>query len=183
MRLVVRNNQDGTSLIEVLMVLIVLAITLGLGLPQLQEVLSGGRMRAAREQLTLALAHARSEAVMRGRNVVVCPGTERAGCSDSIFWHRGWVSFEDRNYNGSRDTGEPEVGVGGPHPGVKIAATDGRRHVRYRLDGSSDGSNVTLTFCDARGADRATAIVIGNTGRVRRAAVKPGNAAAACGAE
>ena len=46
-------------------------------------------------------------------------------------------------------------------------STAGRTRVHYRPDGTSAGSNVTLTVCDRRGRDEATALVINNAGRVR----------------
>ena len=44
---------------------------------------------------------------------------------------------------------------------------------------SAPGSNVTFTVCDARGADKATSLVINNAGRVRSGKPTPA-AAAAC---
>lgn len=182
MQRVVRRNQGGLSLIELVMVLAVLSVTLGAGLPSLQSIVANNRMSTARSGLTLALAQARGEAIVRASNIVVCPGNGSGGCADTIYWQRGWISFEDGNRNGVRDAGEPEIGVGTVPRGVSVATSNGRRSVRYRSDGSSEGSNVTLTFCDRRGASRASALALNNAGRLRNVAVDPGYAATTCGA-
>jgi type IV fimbrial biogenesis protein FimT len=162
------------------MVVLVLSIALGLGLPSFGELIADQRMRTARSDVTLALAHARSEAVARAVDIVVCPGDERGGCADTLWWHDGWTSFEDRNRNGRRDDGEAALRSGTAPKGVRIATTTGRRLVRYQPDGSSGGSNITLTLCDGRGASRASALAMNNAGRVRRVAVEPGYAAVTC---
>ncbi|MDC8011987.1 GspH/FimT family pseudopilin [Tahibacter soli] len=182
MHRVLPRNQGGLSLIELVMVFVVLSVALGAGLPSLQSLVAGNRMSTARSGLTLAFAQARAEAVVRASNVVVCPGNGDGGCADTIHWQRGWISFEDGNRNGLRDAGEPQLGAGGVPPGVAVATSNGRRSVRYLADGTSEGSNVTLTFCDRRGASRASALALNNAGRLRRVAVDPGYAATACGA-
>ena len=174
------RNQGGLSLIELVMVLVVVSIGLGISLPSLQAFVAGSHMDSARSRLTVTLAHARSEAVVRATDVVVCPGNGNGGCADTIYWQRGWISFIDLNRNGARDAGEPELNVGDASRGIGIVATNGRRAVRYRPDGSSEGSNVTLTFCDARGAGRASALALNNAGRLRRVSADPSHAATAC---
>jgi type IV fimbrial biogenesis protein FimT len=63
--------------------------------------------------------------------------------------------------------------------GVAILSTAGRTRINYQPDGSSPGTNITLTVCDSRGADRATALIINNAGRVR-SGTPTAAAAAAC---
>jgi len=65
--------------------------------------------------------------------------------------------------------------------GHTILSTAGRVRVTYRPDGSSAGSNVSMTVCDQRGADQATSIVINNAGRVRNGVPTPAAAAACMG--
>ena len=180
MRHVLHRNQGGLSLIELVMVVVVLSVALGMGLPSFDALVADQRMHTARSALTLAFARARSEAVARAGDVVVCPAAGDGGCTGTTAWEAGWTSFHDRNGNGVRDAGEPQLGQGRGPAGVAIASTGGRRAVRYRHDGSSDGSNLTLTFCDRRGASRATALALNNAGRVRRVAVDPAHATATC---
>jgi type IV fimbrial biogenesis protein FimT len=168
------------SLIEVLMVAVVVTVSLGVALPSFESVLASGRMRTARSRLTVTLAQARNEAVVRGREVVVCPTAGDGSCADSIEWQHGWMSFADDNGNGTRDADELPLVLAEAAGGVRIVATGGRRLLRYRPDGSSAGSNVTLTFCDRRGAGHATALALNNAGRLRQTAVSPENAALAC---
>lgn len=183
MRWVVAANEGGTSLIEVLMVAIIVAIGLGIALPPLQGVVADGRMSSARSRITTTFAQARHEAVARGRDVVICPSGADGACLDAVDWHGGWVSFEDRDGDGRRDRDEPQLALGGPTTGVKIVATGGRKLLRYQSDGSAPGSNVTLTFCDHRGAGQATALALNSAGRLRRVPATSQNTAIACAAE
>lgn len=180
MRRVVTANEGGMSLIEVLMVVIVVAVSLGVALPSLQGVVANSRMNSARSRITMTFAQARQEAVARAREVVICPAGTDGSCATARGWHHGWLSFEDRNGDGVRGGDEPQIALGEPTAGVKIVATGGRRLLRYQPDGSASGSNVTLTFCDHRGAGHATALALNNAGRLRRVAVAPQNVTAAC---
>lgn len=65
------------------------------------------------------------------------------------------------------------------HQGFKI--TSGNHHpVVFQPEGGSGGANDTFTFCDTRGAAKARAIVLSNTGRARIADKRPGGKALVC---
>lgn len=180
MQLATWTRQLGFNLIELVTTLSVSAIALGVGLPLFGSVHAGMQQRTAMNQWMAGLASARIAAIERGSNVVACPSSGEV-CAATSFWQDGWIVFEDTNRDAQRTAGETILLVEPATPGVRIATNAGRRHIRYRLDGSSEGSNATITFCDRRGAAKARTLVINNAGRVRGGAASPSQAAVACG--
>jgi len=90
--------------------------------------------------------------------------------------------FEDSDHDGQRSDEEPILLSTPADPYVRIATNEGRHRIRYRYDGSSEGSNATVTFCDRRGPRKARTLVINNAGRVRSGAASPTQAALTCAA-
>jgi type IV fimbrial biogenesis protein FimT len=170
----------GITLIETMMALAVLAILIATAAPAFGNLIAGTEAQTSRSTLTAALETARILAISRSTHVTVCPSTDREYCGHTTEWQHGWLVFVDADHDGTRDDSEALIVVADALPErVAILTSAGRTHVEYRPDGSSPGSNATFTVCDARGAGRASSIVINNAGRMRPG--KPtATAAAAC---
>ncbi len=183
MNIVLPRKPLGITLIEVLMTLVILATLIGIALPSFGNIGQSTGSRSARSVLAVSLNQARSSAVMGGHEVVACPSSDQFNCTGGTRWHQGWILFADRNQNQSRDGDETVLAVNQQQPrGVAIVSTSGRRYVRYRADGTSRGSNLTLTVCDRRGPEHASTLIINNAGRVRTGSANAANAASACAA-
>ena len=63
----------GFSLIEALVVMAILGILAAVGTPLLSDMLAGGRVRTAAEELQMSMTYARSEAIKRGIVATVTP--------------------------------------------------------------------------------------------------------------
>lgn len=174
------SPQRGLSLVELVMALTVVAIALSASLPLFTDLRAGIQLRANVSHWMSALAQARISAVERGRPVVACPAAGER-CEATLFWHNGWILFEDTDQDGQRDSDEPLLLSTPSNTEVRIGSSSGRQRIRYRPDGSSEGSNVTVTFCDRRGADKARTIVLSNAGRARSGGATPAQAALVCG--
>lgn len=173
----------GITLIELVIVVSILAILASLAVPAFSHLGQSIATRTARSALTVAISQARIAAVMRNAHVVVCPSADQLTCSRDLRWHPGWLAFDDRNRNGHMDPDETIITLAQTQPrGVAVLATSGRHRIRYQPDGTSDGSNLTLTFCDRRGAGSATTLVLNNSGRLRSGTPSAAQAAAACAA-
>ena len=170
----------GITLIEMMMTLAILAILIATAAPAFGSLIASTDAQTSRSSLTTALETARILAISRSTHVAVCPSDDQQYCGHTTEWQHGWLIFVDADHDGARDDSQDIISVPQALPdAVAILTSAGRRHVSYRPDGSAPGSNVTFTVCDARGADKATSLVINNAGRVRSGKPTPA-AAAAC---
>lgn len=106
----------GFTLIELLgspavlgvMVMVVVAV------PGLVRFVHEARMSMLSNQLLADLANARSEAIRRGRRVVLCKSGDGQSCTSAGQWNQGWLVFADTNNNGLREVAETRISVVSP---------------------------------------------------------------------
>lgn len=110
----------GFTLVELLGVLLVSAVTLSLAAPWLQNLLATHRLSTATNSFVGAFHLARQAAIQRHRTVALCAG-ESGTCHNRANWDwaKGWIVFVDPNRNGVRDADEPLLYTGdGAHPSL-----------------------------------------------------------------
>ena len=113
-----RAMAAGFSLVEVLVALALAAILLGVAMPNLQPLIARWQLRTATADLQNAIDLTRSQAIGRGRIVLLAP-LDPAG----VAWEQGWSIFADSNGNRRHDPGEPLFGHHGPVAGgIAISA-------------------------------------------------------------
>ena len=139
------KNFHGFTLIEFIFATAILATLCAVSLPALGSLTQSTRSRAASNSLITALNLARSSAVSRSSEIVLCPSADQNHCDDGIWWQQGWIVFQDRDRNGARNGNEPIINVVPAQSGMAIASSIGRDHVTYRIDGSATGTNLTFT--------------------------------------
>lgn len=94
------------TLIELMTGISILGILVAIAVPSFRQLTSDSRTVAATNDLVTALTVARSEALRRSSNAVLCTSSDQATCSGSTDWAGGWIVFGDRNGNGTVDAGE-----------------------------------------------------------------------------
>jgi type IV fimbrial biogenesis protein FimT len=110
-------RSQGTTLIELMAAIAVLGVLIAIAMPGFRSLTASNRTIAATNDLVGALNLARSEALTRSVNAVVCTSSDQTTCSGSKDWADGWIVFSDRNRNGTVNNGEllqawPAVGNG-----------------------------------------------------------------------
>jgi type IV fimbrial biogenesis protein FimT len=132
------------------------------------------------DRVRAEMALARSEAVFRRRQVTVCRSPDGMNCTWSGPWSAGTLTFEDRDLDQMRDPHEPvlRVTTAADYGGMHLVDVGRRRHVSFRPDGRSAGTNITLKLCSRR-MDPLRLLVVNVGGRVRVA--KPGPDLSRCG--
>jgi len=154
------DRHAGMTLLELLTVIALVAILAGLAAPALDQVVLNARRTAAMESLLRAAWFARTEALRRGRPVIVCASAGGASCvAEPNAWSGGWlVAAAD----------EPTValrrGAGATDRRARIIANRSAFSFEPHDRRSTNG---TLAWCDGRGAAAARAVVIAPTGRPR----------------
>jgi type IV fimbrial biogenesis protein FimT len=170
----------GITLVELVFTIAIASILGAISLPALGGLMRSGQSRSAHNALVAALNLARSIAASRQAGVSLCPSRDGTTCDKVIWWQHGWIVFADANRDGDRGASETIIQIAQGLEWLAIASTAGRRHVTYRGDGTSAGSNLTFTFCDGRGPASADTIVISNSGRIRSGKATASQAAATC---
>ena len=164
------DRQAGITLLELLAAIALAAVMTSLAIPALDSMMLNARRAAAIESLVRAAWFARTEALRRGRPVVLCGSAGGAHCAaDPDAWSDGWlVAAADA-------------------PSVALRRGPGVRDRRARIIANRRtfsfepfdrrGTNGTLAWCDDRGERAARAVIIAPTGRPR---VEQGTGSLAC---
>ena len=163
------RSTRGFTLVELMVTLAIAAILLTVAVPGFQSFILNARRTTLANDLVLALAYAKSEAVKRGVRVTVCSRQDDTTCAGSTTWDTGWLVFVDNNGDGVIDSGDLVLQVypSLPSGSTLRAATDQR--VTFQPTGFSPGFNDTIRLCDARGTTEGRSIVVSLQGRVRTA--------------
>lgn len=154
----------GFTLIELLVTLAVAAILLTVAVPNFQMFVMNNRMASQANDLITALNMARSEAVKRAANVMVCTGT---ACPGAVSWTQGWI-VADAAGNPIRK----QQALGGSStltPGADVANTITFTSAgRTTIPTTATAASTTLTLCPpAPAIVQGRAIQIERTGRTR----------------
>lgn len=169
------QGKRGFTLIELAMTLAVLALTVTLVTPSMQQLLHGNRLRTEASRLLDALGLARSEAVMRSTRVALCPlaarGAQAGDCSGRFA--DGWIVFSDVDRDGRFDSRSDElIRAFDPIPkGYSLTNLAGSAAVEgliaYLPDGTSR-RNLSLLLCPPPGQPVPPwSVVLNNAGRAR----------------
>jgi type IV fimbrial biogenesis protein FimT len=160
------RRAGGFTLVELMVTLAIAVILMTVAVPGYQSFILNARRTLVANDLVLALAYAKSEAVKRGVRVTVCSRQDDATCAGSTTWDSGWLVFVDNNGDGVVDTDDIVLQVYPPLPnGSTLRA--GRARVTFQSTGFSPGFNDTLHLCDPRGVGEDRNIVLSLQGRVK----------------
>ena len=177
-----RRYQAGFTLVEALSTTVLAALVLGLGIPALQGLWARNALVTEVNGFVTALHHARSSALTRGAKAILCPSPDGRTCVGGGDWSQGYLLFVDLDQD--RHPGPKDLFLwyndSAKAHQVRIHSSLHRPKVVYRYDGSSPGTNLTLTFCALSGATPPRAVILNNSGRPRLARRKPGGEPLAC---
>ena len=170
-----RQGSAGFTLAEALTAMAVLAVSVAVGLPAFAETVQRQRTRTAMHQLGADFALARSSAISRRVEVVVCADDGRRRCAGGLDWSGGWIVFLDPDGDRQPTAAADLLRTGEAPPGHRLLAS--RPLLRFQRDGRAAGTNLSVHVC--RGASEAVgSVVVNNLGRVRNARPGPAEACA-----
>jgi type IV fimbrial biogenesis protein FimT len=114
------RKTSGFTLIEALVVLSIIAVLLSLAAPSFKSMIQSNNMTSTVNGFLADMRFARSEAIRRGGNVVICrsdsPEAANPICSTNLLigWESGWIIFHDLDGNGSKASTDPLLRAQGP---------------------------------------------------------------------
>ncbi len=95
------NNVKGFTLIELITVLSILAISITLAVPSFKSLMQSNQASSEAHKLLSSIFLARSEAVKRGVRITMCPRvyprTNPETCTGSTEWSKGWLLYIDES--------------------------------------------------------------------------------------
>lgn len=174
----------GFTLVELLVALAVAVILVTVAVPGFSTLMQDNRLVTAVNRFHAAHSLARSEAIRRRRDVVICNSAAPGACAGGGGWEQGWLVFEDLDRD--RDCGDPDGDLICADGGqvlrqvrtaleggltIRTGGSQVARRVVYTALGMSPGYLDTFRICDARGRDHARALTLTMTGRLRPVAL------------
>jgi type IV fimbrial biogenesis protein FimT len=174
------RTATGFTIVELLVTLTVVGILAALAVPNMRPFIQNNRLTAASNDLLRSFQLARTEAIKRQQNVVVCasdvPTATNPTCSYGAF--KGWIVFQDTNANWQADVGEAVLERHNLLDSSITVKADNNRIESYAATGFANPAGTktptrNILMCDIRGnqitgsTSVERAVLVANTGRVR----------------
>jgi type IV fimbrial biogenesis protein FimT len=161
------KQRRGFTALELLVTMTIATILLAAGVPAIKSYSWNLRMSTTMDMLQTDLNLARGRAISHNTQTVICPAADTSNCSGQSDWQDGWIVFTDLNADHNRQEGEPLLKRSDAVELMQISSSRSRSFIRFYPSGTAPGSNLSINFCDKRGAEHAGKIVVSNTGRIR----------------
>lgn len=161
------KKNSGFTLLELIMVLALVAIVMTFAIPAMQTFTQNDRLTTNINVMIGHLAYARSEALTRSSQVVICASNDGLSCGGN--WTDGWIIFVDADADNSFTAGENIIRA---HQGLgtdnTINTTGIGGQIIYDNRGFVTAASVgSMQLCDGRSGNYGKTVRITNTGRVR----------------
>lgn len=165
------NKIDGFTLIELLTALAVIGIIVGIGLPQFNNMIKNNTLVTNTNVFVALLNYARTEAVTRDSNVVLCATNNSTAVTpscNSSNWEGGWILFSDVGSTpNSFDNNDVLLKrAPGATTGSTIRSTFANvGKLTFAKNGLASSAGI-ISFCDSRGLKESHAIAVSRVGRI-----------------
>lgn len=118
-----QQDQNGLTVVELLIILAAIAVVIMISVPGSTVVLEHYRLKAASSKLVDSLSIAKQEATMRNSTVKVCPSSNGRFCRADGNWNHGWLVFSDGNGDGTVQEIEFIEAFDAPSQKVRVIST------------------------------------------------------------
>ena len=161
------KKHPGFTLVELMVVVAIAGVVMAFAIPAMGNFIKNERLVTQINTLVGHLAYARSEAVTRRQQVILCASRSSTSCLGAD-WADGWILFIDADNSSTFTAGEEILRAKATLEGSNTLVSTTGSMIIYDNRGFSPNSNGVFSLCDDRGATYVKSISITNTGRVRR---------------
>lgn len=159
------KKYNAFTLVELLITLAIVGILATVALPNMSSFIKNEQLTSSINSLLSHLQYARSESILRHRQIVVCASNDEATCSGN--WIDGWIIFNDDDQSGDLSGSETILKIReNLSANITLSSSAGTTSVIFDKRGFTPASASTFTVCDDRGVTSRKSISITNTGRV-----------------
>ena len=168
-------KQTGFTLVEMVVVMAIAMVLATTVMPSLQTMVQRNRMVSLHNDLVSSLSMARSTAITRASNAVVCPANDpqhqqclnNGGNGQNVTeWEHGWLVFEDTDEDGLLDADETLVAVRNEVP-TQVSLISNAPFVRYDGDGTLLSPPLEFTFCNKQENVNKNGLLVTESGTSR----------------
>jgi len=137
---------SGFTLVELLVTLVVLAITISIGVPSFNQLVISNHQSELLNRYLGAFAMARSQAVMNGTITAICPLNTASECHDD--WNQPVSIFPDADKDQKPDGGEIWRVITVGHNKLKTHSRTGASgSLHFGTDGMIHGGTGSVVIC------------------------------------
>jgi type IV fimbrial biogenesis protein FimT len=146
----------GATLLELMIVLIVVGVVTSIAAPTFGNLIITTKISQATSALHSSLLFARSEALKRGRNVVICrssnPSALAPNCAatSGAGWGQGWIIYVDEDGNKKFTSADILIrmqdAIFSTEAQGNITSSPTRNYISYNPTGQTFGSFIRFTI-------------------------------------
>ncbi|MFQ2751012.1 GspH/FimT family pseudopilin [Aeromonas caviae] len=154
------KDEKGFTLLELMIAVSLGVILLGIGAPAMSSLLNENALKFESRTLLKYLRFARSQAIDNQQSVTVCLANAGDNCVTANPTQ--FLVFVDGNGNDIFNNGE-QILARSPQLSDSLTAANNRTSTTFSPDGTSLGTNATITLC--RSGNAQINLVISPSGR------------------
>lgn len=163
------KKDTGFTLIELLTTITIFTLLLSFAIPSFRMMAGENQITSAYNSFLSTIHFARSEAIKRGNNIIICKWDHlSATCDSSNNWHEGWAVFDDKDSDNTKDSNEEIIRIHQSLP-ANIQMHYHLTKLKYNAEGLSPGYSGKIIFCSSESHMKKQGITISSLGRIRMA--------------
>ena len=173
------RKNSGFTLIEMIVTVAIVAIFASIAVPSFSQLIQRNKETTTTNELISSLVLARSEALKRSRNVMVCSSNNQSTCNGGTDFASGWIVYADCDDNnaltagnvdcnddGAADVGEVELIK--VHNGFnKMFISNAAASIIFQFSGRIAAPTTFNVAHDSDTSDIKKQVVINRVGRIR----------------